>query len=110
MTLRDQDNGSKFEVGGRMYFEVHAFAMGFISFTTNGFFDKEGYVEPQMSATQIALGNLTWLWIVIGVIGVAMALCLYCYCKNKKKVDDSDHSRLKKHSNKTNEDKLIIEN
>lgn len=25
MTLRDQNNGSQFEVGGRMYFEVHCF-------------------------------------------------------------------------------------
>jgi len=46
MTLRDQKDGSQFEVGGRMYFEVHSFGNGFVSFTTNGFFDKEGYEEP----------------------------------------------------------------
>ena len=46
MSMKDEKNGTKFEVGGRMYFEVHSFSTGFVSFTTNGFFDKEGYVEP----------------------------------------------------------------
>lgn len=44
----DQDkNGSRYEVGGRIFYEAHVFAeQGLTTFTTNGFFDREGYVEP----------------------------------------------------------------
>ena len=44
--LTDQQLGSKFEIGGRLYFETAIFAPNYISFSTNGFFDRQGYVEP----------------------------------------------------------------
>ena len=34
-----------------MFFEAHAFATGYTSFTTNAFLDKKGYVEPQIVIT-----------------------------------------------------------
>ena len=44
--LTDQLIGSKFEIGGRLYFEAAIFAPNYVSFSTNGFFDREGYEEP----------------------------------------------------------------
>lgn len=49
MTQRDEKKETKFETGGRMFFEVHAFGSGFVSFTTSAFVDKDGYVEPMLS-------------------------------------------------------------
>jgi len=46
MTQRDSVNGTKFLVGGRMFFEAHVFGEGTTSFTTNGFLDQQGYQEP----------------------------------------------------------------
>lgn len=87
MTQRDAADGSKFEVGGRMYFEAHCFATGYVSFTTNGFLDKEGYVEPQKSAAVIAVSKLTWLWWVLGAAALlAISIC-WCCTRNKKTVD-----------------------
>ena len=40
MAESDKTKQSKFEVAGRMYFEVSAFGAGIISFSTNGFFDR----------------------------------------------------------------------
>mmetsp|Transcript_5732 Transcript_5732/g.9831 ORF Transcript_5732/g.9831 Transcript_5732/m.9831 type:complete len:360 (+) Transcript_5732:595-1674(+) len=46
LSASDRENGSKFENGGRVYFEASAFSSGFKSFSTNAFLDMEGYEEP----------------------------------------------------------------
>lgn len=43
----DGSGDSYFVVGGRAYFEANVFGKSLSSFTTKGFFDKEGYVEPK---------------------------------------------------------------
>lgn len=43
----DSEGKSKYVVGGRIYFESNAIGNGLQSFTTKGFFDKAGYVEPR---------------------------------------------------------------
>lgn len=79
MTQRDQKQDTKFEVGGRMFFEANVFASGYVSFTTNGFLDKLGYVEPRISKTQEMLAQLKWLWILLGILGLSfIILSLYC--------------------------------
>ena len=51
MSSRDKNNGTKFLVAGRMFWETHVFNQpkGIRSHSTNGFFDLEGYVEPKRS-------------------------------------------------------------
>lgn len=46
--LKDSDDlgDSNFLVGGRAYFEANVHALQTYKFTTKGFFDQEGYVEP----------------------------------------------------------------
>ena len=46
MTSSDKKHGSRFQNGGRMYFEASVFSDSFISFSTNAFIDQEGYSEP----------------------------------------------------------------
>ena len=43
----DATGNSKFVVGGRAYFEANLFGYHTSSFTTKGFFDKEGFVEQE---------------------------------------------------------------
>ena len=94
MTQRDQTNGTRFEVAGRMYWEAHVFGSGYNSFTTNGFFDKEGYVEPMMSPSAIAMAKYYWVWIVVGITILSLIGCYCCFCrtttklKNKSKVNE----------------------
>ena len=85
MTLRDLNNGTRFEVAGRMYFESHAFGNGYNSFTTNGFFDKEGYVEPQMSPSAIAMAEYYWVWIAVALPLVLLLTCYCCFCRTPSK-------------------------
>jgi uncharacterized membrane protein YdcZ (DUF606 family) len=72
-----------------MYFEAHSFAKGFVSFTTSGFFDQEGYEEPQRTKAEIAIENLNWLWWLMGLSAIAFIFTIYCCCfrgsKNKSR-------------------------
>ena len=43
----DSKTGSKYVVGGRTYWEARIAGTDKKSFTTKGFFDKAGYVEPK---------------------------------------------------------------
>lgn len=45
----DTSGETRFVMGGRAYFEANLFGYHTSSFTTKGFFDKEGYVEPKMA-------------------------------------------------------------
>ena len=44
----DAAGETRFIVGGRAYFEANLFGYHTSSFTTKGFFDKLGYVEPMV--------------------------------------------------------------
>ena len=46
MTDQDATGNFTYEVGGRMFFEASVYGLTFTSFTTSGFFDRLGYVEP----------------------------------------------------------------
>ena len=90
MTQSDIVNKTKYEVGGRLFFEAHAFSPAYTSFTTNAFLDKEGYVEPQVIKT---LGQilLNWLPVILGVL-IATSCCLYFCCRKQKVVIEEDNN------------------
>lgn len=73
MQKLDQETDSKYVVGGRMYFEASVSGDAFSSFTTNGFFDQEGYKEPLLTSSKyklvlkIAIPTTVFL-IIIGVL------------------------------------------
>lgn len=90
MTQSDIEKKTKYEVGGRLFFEAHAFSPAYTSFTTNAFLDKEGYVEPQASKSTGQV-LLTWLPVVLGVL-VAASLCLYFCCRRQKVVIEDDNN------------------
>lgn len=76
-------------VGGRTYFEASIFGAGYQSFTTKGFFDKAGYVEPTANTLK---GNKVILsFTIIGCIVGAflLGLLIYCcYCKKTSHVEE----------------------
>ena len=88
MTQRDLTNGTKFEVGGRMFFEANLFGTDIYSFTTNGFLDKLGYQEPvkKVTAATKILNNLWWILLVLAA--VSSAGYVYCKGQRKKKADE----------------------
>ena len=90
MTQSDIVNKTKYEVGGRLFFEAHAFSPAYTSFTTNAFLDKEGYVEPQVikSTGQVLLN---WLPVILGVL-IATSCCLYFCCRKQKVVIEEDNN------------------
>jgi hypothetical protein len=79
MTQSDKDSKTRYEVGGRLFFEAHAFSPAYTSFTTNAFLDKEGYVEPQATESTGQL-LLNWLLIILGAL-IATSCCAYFCCK-----------------------------
>jgi hypothetical protein len=89
----DANNGTKYVVGGRTYFEATVFGAGYQSFTTKGFFDKKDYVEPTASTLK---GNKLILGFTISgcIVGAfLLGLLIYCcYCKKTSHTDD--HSKV----------------
>ena len=76
-----------------MFFEAHAFGVGITSFTTNGFLDKEGYVEPQIVKTVASslLDNLVWVILAL----IILAIASYCLCK-RHEMRKKEHEQLLK--------------
>ena len=85
----DSNDGSKYIVGGRTYFEVSMFSTDYSSFTTKGFFDQLGYEEPTANTLSNNKG-LLWLTIIGSILGFAglVALIYCCYCKKQSNVEE----------------------
>lgn len=95
LTQRDQSGDSKFEVAGRVYFEAQVFGTAYKSFTTNGFLDKEGYVEPKVvkSFSDKILDNIGW--VIFGSLGLILfTSCFYVCYRNKKRLE-REHKEMK---------------
>ena len=101
MTQSDIKEKTKYEVGGRLFFEAHAFSPAYTSFTTNAFLDKEGYVEPQASKTTGQL-LLEWLPLVLGVIIATSCTLYFCCRKQKVVIDEEDNNDYVSHLQKKN--------
>jgi len=76
LTKTDREKTTAFEVAGRVYFEATVFAPGYSSFTTNGFFDREGYVEPQRDANKLP-GYLMFLLPAAAALLIVAMCCCY---------------------------------
>ena len=94
MTTSDKAKRSLFEVAGRMYFEASVFGAGIVSFSTNGFFDREGYQEPVNPSVK------RWeiLKIVLPILGVLFLIMMYVCCSKfyKAKQMREEEEKLKK--------------
>ena len=83
MEASDAAGLTKFVVGGRIYFEAKVYANGTDSFVTQGFFDKEGYVEPVSHAHKRNV--IIWTGsILILILVAALALLYYIFCHKKE--------------------------
>jgi hypothetical protein len=90
ITQSDIVNKTRYLVGGRLFFEAHAFSPAYTSFTTNAFLDQEGYVEPQLVKTT---GQILLIWLPVGILILAVtSLTLYCCCKPKKIEVEEDNN------------------
>ena len=77
-----------FEVAGRVYFEATAQGPGYHSFVTNGFFDKEGYVEPLVESTVGYALKEGMVYLL--TLGLLFVFCLYkCYSKRKRRQEEN---------------------
>jgi len=76
----DATGSSRYVNGGRVYFEANIFGYHTSSFTTKGFFDKLGYVEPMAkdSGVRWALNNYvtTQNTMVVGACACALVLVI----------------------------------
>lgn len=81
---RDKKGETKFEVAGRVYWESNVKAPNYLSYTTNGFFDKEGYEEPQLPSQQLE-NMLKWI-IPVGL--VVIIITIYCCVKRCDRIKE----------------------
>ena len=53
--IRESDltGNTRFEVAGRVFYEVHVFGYKLTSFTSSGFLEREGYTVPPLSSSKI---------------------------------------------------------
>ena len=82
-------------MAGRVYFETQVFGTAYKSFTTNGFLDKEGYVEPKIvkSFGDKLLDNIGW--VILGSLGViGLGSVIYICHRNKKRLE-KEHKEMK---------------
>ena len=75
----DKAGRSMFEVAGRVYFEIAISGWG--NYVLNGFFEREGYVEPQRDTTTQPI----LLFIITPLIAILVFVCLCGYCRKQKK-------------------------
>lgn len=91
-SLEDSDKlgDSFYVVGGRAYFEADVLGLQVTSFTSKGFFDKLGYVEPA-PIDQRSLKLILGITIPVVVLLIGGAIMVYfCYCKGKRKSIHTD--------------------
>lgn len=85
----DATKESQYVAGGRAYFEADVIGLTSQSFTSKGFFDKAGYVEPDSSNSN-KLTIILATTIPIGALIIAGSITAYCCCKKKKKITHTD--------------------
>jgi len=82
LTKTDREQTTAFEVAGRVYFEATVFAPGYSSFTTNGFFDREGYVEPQRDANKLP----SYLVFLLPAAAALLIVAICCCYKRQQRI------------------------
>ena len=85
----DASGETRFVVGGRAYFEANLFGFHVSSFTTKGFFDKEGYEEPK--ANNLSNRAAVW-WASISttlILLVILVIVVLYYCRKQSQEQSS---------------------
>lgn len=85
--LEDSDGrgDSYYVVGGRAYFEADVLGLHVTSFTSKGFFDKLGYVEPAPEDNKDMKIILGVTIPVASIIIITLITLFCCWRKNGKK-------------------------
>ena len=81
MVENDKIFNSKFEVGGRLFYEIQVIGPGFLSFITNGFLDKKDYIEPKIEQNQDFLLKIIYSGVAFSVFIVCSLI--FCFSKTK---------------------------
>jgi len=80
---------SKYVAGGRTYFEVSSLASNIVFFTTKGFFDKLGYVEPP-GEDSVNLGLILGLTFG-GLALIGLIIFFICYKRKQSAKIKDEH-------------------
>lgn len=78
----DELGQSRYEVAGRVYFETNIKGQNWNSFMSNGFFEREGWVEPQRELYNFPV----FLYIVLPILIFLLLLAIGCYCRKLRKI------------------------
>lgn len=92
LVASDATGESRFINGGRVYFEANIFGYHTSSFTTKGFFDQEGYVEPMVKDNGVRwflnkFATNKNLSLLGAFAGICVLLRLYCRREHKLHVE-----------------------
>lgn len=79
----DSIGQTKFVVGGRIYFEAKTYGNATDTFVTQGFFDKEGYVEPVSNSYKRKVIIYTSTSLLI-VVCASLGGLYYFFCYKKE--------------------------
>jgi len=82
----DSTGASRFVNGGRVFFEANIFGYHTYSFTTKGFFDKEGYEEPKLKDSGIRwflnnLNDIIQVKVALAITSACLLFALFCSCR-----------------------------
>lgn len=80
----DEAGLSRFINGGRVYFEANVFGYQTSSFTTKGFFDQLGYVEPQKPYFNPERVETLKKVLMVVVVYLVLRVLWRCCCKFSK--------------------------
>jgi len=63
-------------VAGRLYWEAHVFGQQLLSFSTNGFLDKKGYVEPTLNTGESYVTQISIVIVGLLIVTFVVYVCL----------------------------------
>ena len=77
MIKLDKNEDLKFEVGGRLYWEIYVVPQPKLlqTYVTNGFFDREGYVEPTKTFHPISYIIRNYSILVAFILLILICIC-----------------------------------
>lgn len=78
----DEQGLSKFEVAGRVYFESHVLGFKWRSYSTNGFFDREGYEEPIRDDVNFPV----YWYAILAIVCLLFFSAIVCYCLKQRRI------------------------
>ena len=107
MADQDATGATRFEVAGRLFWEAHIFAPSHTSYTTNGFFDKEGYEEPQLPSETAEL--LMKLLIPLAVLIILVAVLCYIRRRDRATAEEEKMEALKRRQQRNESQRRLVD-